>query len=454
MEINMKKILVSLTVASMLSACGGSSSGDSVQAPIDSKITPTPIAVEYRVIDGYLSAADVCLIATGEANCESIGKTDENGSISVASDITAGQIVATVVAGQTKDADGVGFVGRSYQMVATISSDTPNVVTPFTTLVSLDATKSMADIAASLNLPESLLSGDYVASEDVKKSQVHALARGLATLLSGNKDDNDLSNLVEQVAAINEYITTELANNNVDLNTVNFIINGNTVTHNKAITKLSDFLESGDVYVGSINSAFFAMEGVRPASFSNGQMTMNGFTTSYEIDGDKLIMTVDGGKEADRFIYTSADLTLSVPLKEKDLTVMSHNLFGDSVDFELTNTWDETDFIGKTYYLVFDDASSMDQTPVPVIVSFSFSQSTVKITEGDSSVESPWKIFLGMLNIDMLEAGVGERNFVFAKSISDNNITLVRDLKDGRAPSLLFKEESLARAVYAKWKGI
>lgn len=447
-----KRTLISIAVASMLSACGGSSSSDSIEEPANGSTTPA--AVDYRVIDGYLSAADVCVIRQGKTNCESIGTTDENGLISVSSDITTGQIVATVIAGQTKDVDNVGFVGKTYQMVADISSETPNVITPFTTIDVLDQTKTIADIAGELNLPESLLSGDYIAHDETDKSHVHALARAIATQLSTSKDENDISTLNTRVAAMNAYITTELSNANVDLNSVNIFMDGDSVTHEIAISQLADFLENGNVYVGSLNSAFFAMEGVMPAIFSDGQVMMNGSTASYEIDGDKLITTVEGEQETDLFLYASPDFSLSVPLSDKDLTVISHTVFGESIDLNLINKWNENDFAGQTYYLLFDDAPSMDETPEPTIIKLVFSELTVKITEGDVSVESPWKIFLGMLKIDMLEAGVGDRNIVYAKSIFDKNITLVRDLKDGRAPSLMFKEQSLAQAVFDKWQGI
>jgi len=450
-----KRTLISIAVVSMLSACGGSSSSDSNEESANGSTIPvTPVAVDYRVIDGYLNAADVCVIRQGKTNCESIGSTDENGLISVAGDITDGQIVATVIAGQTKDADNIGFVGKSYQMVADISSDTPNVITPFTTIDVLDQVKSMTDIAGELNLPESLLSGDYIASEEADKSRVHALARAIVAQLSTNKDENDISTLNTKITAMNEYITTELINVNVDLNAVNIFMDGDSVIHEIAIKQLADFLESGDVYVSSLNSAFFAMEGVMPAIFSDGQVTMNGRTASYEIDDDKLITTVGGEQETDLFLYTSPDFSLSVPVNDKDLTVISHTVFGEPIDLNLINTWDENDFAGQTYYLLFDDAPSMDETPEPTIIKFEFSELTVKITEGDESVESPWKIFLGMLKIDMLEAGVGDRNIVYAKSIFDKNIILIRDLQEDRAPSLMFKEESLAQAVFDKWKGI
>jgi hypothetical protein len=62
---------------------------------------------------------------------------------------------------------------------------------------------------------------------------------------------------------------------------------------------------------------------------------MNGFTQSYKIEGDELIMTADGTMGTDKFIYVLADLTLSVPLADKDLTVIPHTMFGGEKYFEL-----------------------------------------------------------------------------------------------------------------------
>ncbi len=207
-----KKTLIALSISSLLSACGGSSA-DKPETPV--AITPdtTPaVAAEFRVIDGYLSNASVCVIAEGARYCVEVGTTDENGLITLPVDITSGQVVATITAGQTQDADRVGFVGNSYQLVANISAETPNVITPFTTLDVLDTTKSMTDIAAELNLPESLLNSDYVTSDDAHKAHVHALARAVVTELDVDKASNDVAALFTKTSIINDYINESLAN--------------------------------------------------------------------------------------------------------------------------------------------------------------------------------------------------------------------------------------------------
>lgn len=453
----MRKTLISIAIVSLLSACGGSSSDDNTNAttppvtvPVTPPVTPPVTATAYRVIDGYLNAADVCVIAEGKSDCVSIGKTDLNGMIELPSAMAAGKVVATIVAGQTTDADTVGFVGKSYQMVANISAETPNVVTPFTTLDVLDTTRTMTDIAAELNLPESVLSGDYVASEDVAKAHVHALARGIVTQLATNKDTNDVSTLYTQTTAINKYINTELGNANVDLNTVNIVMNSGVITHNKLVRQLSDFLESGEVFMASLDVGFYAKEGVIKASFSNGQVTTNNFTQSYVIEGDKLRMTSDGRTGTDQYIYTSEDFALSIPLADKDLIISSHTDFGQEV-----SKWNKIDLIGQTVYLLFDDAGSAVSETRRTITKLVFSDSTVEITEEGKSFEMPWKINVdGSLEIDGVSTGFAERKITFTKLISDQNITLLSDLIGGRPLTLMLKDESLAQTIFDKWSNI
>ena len=78
--------------------------------------------------------------------------SNSNGFIVIPESYTAGQIVVSAIAGQTSDNDGVGFIAQSCQIVANISVDTPNVITPYTTLDALDTDKTMADIANDLGL--------------------------------------------------------------------------------------------------------------------------------------------------------------------------------------------------------------------------------------------------------------------------------------------------------------
>ena len=444
----MKKTLIALSITSLLTACGGSSSEES---GLNSSST------EYRVIDGYLNKADVCLIAEGETNCGEIYQTDENGLITLPAGTESGQLVATIVAGQTSDADSVGYVGKTYQMIANISDTSQNVITPYTTLDALDSTKSIEDIAADLGLSVDLIKGDYVASNHEDKVKVHAIARALATQLAEKKDDNDSAKLSTLATEINEYITTELENNDTDLSKQNIVIDENgAISYEKAITSLSDFLESAELTVQSLNSYRANHEDKGTATFSNGQFTLTNDEnpSSYEIIGNKLTLLSDGETEAetDQYLYVSNKLSLSVPLENtKDLILTSTSAAIN------TTAWTKTELTGNTFYFISDDAGTDISTPKPLIMEMKFNEDSVIISDitdineetGDGETVS-WNIAEGKLTINTLD--VTERDLIFSKEISDNNVTMLSDsAKEGVALTAMFKEKSFATSIYESW---
>lgn len=472
-----KRTLVSIAIASMLSACGGSSSSSN-DSNEDTTVTTEPVvAVEpvtpveptapivpitpdtptepaiFRAIDGYLSNADVCVIREGATNCESIGVTDENGLITIPADITAGQVVVSIVSGQTEDLDFAGFVRESYEMIAEISADTPNVITPFTTLDVLDETRTLADIASDLNLTESLISGDYTVSTEADQAQTHLLARSIVTELSTTLDENNVVELSTQTLDFNNFITTTLLNTDADLDDVTLSLDGDLIEQGVAINELTDFLESGDLFVTSINAAQVLDEGINLATFNNGQTTFNGNVGTFEVNGNELITTSDNESETDIFLYVSSELSLSVPVVSgQDLTLISRQEIDD--DFDISFPFEESDIVGQTYYFVSDDSSSSTTIPDPTIVKLVFSDSTVEITEGDAINTLPWDLTAGTLNIDLISADIGETNLFFRKSISDDNVTVIRDINEPERITLVFTEESLAQSIFTRWDAL
>lgn len=447
----MKKTLIALSITSLLTACGGSSSEES---GLNSSAT------EYRVIDGYLNKADVCLIAEGETNCVEIEQTDENGLITLPAGTESGQLVATIVAGQTSDADSVGYVGKTYQMIANITDTSQNVITPYTTLDALDSTKSIEDIAAELGLSVDLIKGDYVASNHEDKVKVHAIARALATQLAEKKDGNDSAKLSTLAAEINEYITTDLENTGTDLSKQNIVIDENgAISYENAITSLADFLESAELTVQSLNSYRANDEGKATATLSNGQLIVKndenpgGIYLSYGIIGNKLTLS-DG--ETDQFLYVSNKLSLSVPLENtKDLTLTSTSAAIN------TAAWTKIELTGNTFYFISDDAGTGISTPTPLIMEMKFNEDSVIISDinekngygetGDGETVS-WNIVEGKLTIKTSEVEATERDLIFSKEISDNNVTMLSDsAKEGVALTSMFKEKSFATSIYKRW---
>ncbi|WP_448564121.1 hypothetical protein [Thalassotalea ganghwensis] len=440
-----KKSTLSAFCFLTLTACGGSSSSEDVSEKPSQ--TPTMKAITLKVIDGYLDKAKVCVIPTGETDCKAVGETDEHGEITLPDNFASGVVLATIIAGQTKDQDRVGFVGNSYQLAAEISENSEHVVTPFTTLDYLDSNKSMADIAAELGLEENLIANDYVVQDSNEAAQAHAIARGLTRKLSVALENNNVSDLSAYSVKLAEYINTDLVNAAVDLDKVNVVVINGQVTHFKAITSLEDYL-NGDLYMFSTNFDAYSREEIRIVNFSQGQASINGGSPhSYSIDGD----VVNFGGERDQFIYVSHNLALQVPIADKDLIVTSPQNFLES------HNWSDVDFVGKTVYFLNDDSfcdrsycSESDLEPDPTLNEITFSEEEATMVDNGESIMFPWRIENGNLVLKLTAIG-NERDIEFSPSVTDGNITVAKDIGYGRAPSLIFTDKSLAQSVHHSW---
>lgn len=450
----LKKTFLSTAIVSILAGCGGGS--DNSTEPDDSTLVVPPSSeeVSIKVIDGYLESADVCLIAEGSDSCEFIGTTNEEGYVNITND-RKGLLVATITAGQAKDADQVGFVSSSYQMSAELDENSTYVITPYTTLDVLYDDKTMADIAADLSLPLELIEGDYVDSTLSEQAHVHALARAMTQQLSADVDNNDLSTLYDTASQINDYINSDLVNSGEDLSSVNITISNGVISHSAIISSLKDFLEQAPLYMTSINTSAFASEGVREVVFDNGTVTVGNFTASYSVNGDLLTTTADGDSETDLFLYASSQLSLSVPINNKDLTVMATEQFGNGLDLEWKEaSWLESGLSGQTKYLVFDDASITDEEPNPSFTKIYFDNDTVTITENGESFTVPWSMdpSTGIFELEL--GDLAHSNLKFAEIISDGQITILNNVNSVTPPTLMFDDEALAQSIYQQWQGL
>lgn len=449
----MKKIILPLIIFGSLTACGGGSeSSQNIADNNDTAVPPTSSSsVEYRVIDGYIEKADVCVIKENQSSCESIGETNSNGVILIPDDVAKGRLVATIIGGQSKDSDIVGYVAHSYQMIADISVDTPNVITPFTTLDVLDDEKSLDDIAADLNLPIDVINSDYIASKAAENSHVHTLARAMTKHLKGDVNANDIESLYAATHSINAYIEGSVINAGIDPKTINVLTDNGQLSHTLKISSLDNFLEQGTLSMVSMNTPYFYREGIREVIFSKGVATLDSSTSNYEINEDNLILTVNGDKSTDKFLYVSSSLSLSVPLADKDLIIMSSSNLGNghAVRYAEEVTWERSTFEEQTRFLIFDDATISDQEPRLSFVKLEFSAETVTLHENGEVMTIPWAVdsFAGVLELDMSETNDGVIRLT--EMLSDEHITIA---KGAGAPSLVLKDEALATSIYEKWK--
>lgn len=445
----MKKTLLALSVASLLTACGGSSDGDT--STINSS-TPNS-STQYRVIDGYLSNADVCLIKENETACTSIGLTDENGLITLPEGTVSGQLVATIIAGQTTDADSVGFVGQTYQMIADINEDSAFVITPYTTLDVLDETKTIDDIAADLDLDVDLIKGDYVTSNNANKDKAHALARALVTQLSEDQKENKVSELLTKAIAIKQYIDDNVG---VDLNEQNIIfLDDDSISTIKAIKKLDDFLVNKDgLIMFSLNPAYYSEEGELTVLFNkDGTGTIDSDYDSqkmfsYKIKGNTLTSKINNESATDEFIYVNETFALSVPVADKDLNIITTSNKNEEIE-----SWDRESLIGHTYYLIFDDASTSEKNADPSLMTIIFSDEIVKITENGESKEFGWNVNSeGYVKL-LTGNNFGDRDVTISKKMSDGVITVYKDYYNDSF-GLILSDKNLAHSIYKKWSTI
>ncbi len=111
---------------------------------------------------------------------------------------------------------------------------------------------------------------------------------------------------------------------------------------------------------------------------------------------------------------------------------------------------EEPDFI-DTYH-----DSKISET-APTLVKMEFSESEVTITFEESEYDDEgtktlsWEIFDGMLKIPESNGEIANRDLIFSRSISDQNITVLLDTKPGIAPLLMIKDQNLAQSIYDKW---
>ncbi|ABM03732.1 hypothetical protein Ping_1964 [Psychromonas ingrahamii 37] len=200
----LKKSLLVVALASILTGCGGSS---------DSTDTGS---TTYTVIDGYLSAAEVYVLSPDGSTKTLIGETDINGKIQIPTEYEGYTVIAKIIAGKTIDNDSPGIpVTKSYEMRGTADS---TVVTPFTTLANINV-MTLTDLALELELEEADVGGDYVKSPDGK---AHLVARTLAARLDddSSNDHDDADHLKTLAGNSVTYIRDNHEQHGDDLDTV------------------------------------------------------------------------------------------------------------------------------------------------------------------------------------------------------------------------------------------
>ncbi|MEZ8094849.1 hypothetical protein ACED51_12185 [Photobacterium swingsii] len=438
-------VAASLTLALSLTGCGSDSD------------TNTTTGNTIKVIDGYLSQAEVCIDQNKNSVCDT-GEllptlTNAKGEITIPSDKAGYPIIARAVAGKTSDSDKLGTLGSSYELIAAAGS---TVVTPFTTLAVVQE-KTLDEIANELNLPADVISGDYVAmkANDEKAKAAHLLARSVTTELTPSVKDNQATELTATTEKIQKEIDAQV-NAGADLDNITVEIDDSGNASSVAIIQSLDaYLKDGDSQFISMNQAYAIDEGIFKVAVSGeGKLALTDKdgkeeTINYTTEGNTLVVSSGANSERDTFIYIAENISLAVT-EDSDLILWTKG------DLKKSQPLAASYFEGKTWYYLSDDAPSNSKDAQPMVAKMVFGKDKVTITEPyadkqQEAMELPWKMDGDKLFIDFPD---GDSDFSVTLYLEDKNMMAVYNYSKTRMGvyDLFIKHEDMAKNLYNEWK--
>lgn len=434
---------------------------DDIKDSIDDKKTK-----KITVIDGYLENADVYIDRNGDQIADPAEKlakkTNNKGQINISIADAKFDLIAQINGSATKDSDskGHGTTGRSYQMIAKAGL---NYITPFTTIAKVQ-NKTLATVAADLNISENVISGDYVAqkkntetADDAKKA--HAYARNLTTTLSENINKNKS----ETVTRVLNEIKTEIdsANNNdVDLNDLNI----------SSTVKLQDIFVAGNTFHSiPLNSSIFNQEKVTTLNiiddssftFNNEKQTDKGSFKFAEDNANVVTFTMENGKKVkDHPLSITKNSYISIDKNDGIMDVYSKTMTQQAIS--------KATFANTQWYQLFDDSDYHKgyNKPQPCIMKVNFNTNgSMKYSEmGDCRVEGgdlheypyQWKVEKNQLVIfdndttNNNKGGEALRNIL---SSNEQMMVTVNVMKNADTKTALYiKDKKQAIALFNAWK--
>ncbi|MGR5147890.1 hypothetical protein ACQKP8_15255 [Photobacterium alginatilyticum] len=390
----MKRIgLLAASVALALTGCGGSdnNSGNANTAP--SAATEAVI----KAIDGYLVDAEVYIDRNKNGAAESEEKisalTNEKGEVTISAADTQFPVIVRAIAGKTYDTDKGGRLTQTVEMTAEAGS---KVVTPFTTLAAIE-NLSLPELAAKLNLPEEVISGDYVASKaDTEVAQeakkAHAVARSL-TLELGSTISESQGESDKLITKSNDIITVvdTAINNGDELDDVliSFDDSGSASQIQMPPT-VKEHFTGKTFYSVSTNGSYFKREGMVTATFKDtevhdlddsGKITKK-WPITYTTNGFK------GGDGLDEVIYMSDAFTMVVT-SDNDMIFYTETNIDNGFTAQAAT---ENMFKGKTLYHLWDDSTNSKARPTFVTLKFDATDNVVDVIEDGETRQQDWLI--------------------------------------------------------------
>ncbi|MBD1557191.1 hypothetical protein HC752_09580 [Vibrio sp. S9_S30] len=454
----LNKTVFSLAATALLTACGGGSTANTPEPK------PTPTDQTITVIDGYLSNAAICVDRNQNGQCDADERlstmTDDSGKITIDKNDLAYPIMAQVIAGQTQDSDTPGYLSHSYEMIASAGEKT---ITPFTTLANIH-NMDMSALAASLHLPLSAMTGDYVAKKasNNESAKAHLFARAITQQFSEHLSDADANELLTKSGKLTAEIA-KLVNEGKDLDSVDLDFDSDgKVKRKDKFQGLAKYLESGRFWVTTLNNNDYLLQ---TASFAKGKMNGSLFGATdkpYQITGKSLTFT-DTNTSMD-FFYVSPEFALSFSSINHMPMIWSKQDFVSGVEANLK----ASDLIGQRWYHL-RDIIDVDQHARLQLIELHFKDAqtvTVKPYK-EEAFDASWTF-----TEDTHDNGAARQTV--ALSFTDNAqhdslnregaLTLVTQLQSQhmilvdntssqlRADNLLIRNKNFARFIYEEWE--
>ncbi|WCE28793.1 hypothetical protein [Vibrio sp. SCSIO 43137] len=429
--VDLKKTLLAAMLTSVLVGCGS----DSNTATDENSATTT-----IKAIDGYLVNAEVYVDRNNngepEADEKLASNTGENGEIALSRSDSQYPVIVRAIAGSTYDKDKAGRLTETFELTANAGA---TVVTPFST-VARATNMSLTDLAARLNLPESVIDSDYTATNSEETINAHLYARSIAQRLT---EDSSSLDAVSLEASLTQISTAIQGIDDADKATRYVDSNGTVQNMPPAIQSL---FANKTFYVVSTNETRFSRDSgnYSRAEFTDNTLSINsgsaidvnyvrngfifeeGRTTAYEeviyASGEQLMLVI--AEQGDLNLYTSTNISAGLPTENA-----TSELFAGTG--------------GQKLYYLFDDSSNA--IPQPALVEFDFNtDGTATVREdGESERTISWSISDNKLNL------FGDQ---VTPAFITNDMIIATVSGDAGYPHLFIKDRDLAVNLLNDWK--
>lgn len=465
--------VLSSLIALALAGCGGSDGSDSESSSTSS--------YSIQAIDGYLVNADVYADIDGSNTYTSadtlITTTGENGTATIPAEYKDYSLIVKIKAGVTSDSDS-GVVTSNKQLIAEAGSA---VITPFSTYA-VQTNQTLEEVATSLNVDVSTINSDYVAAQsnsDTTTSnsatKAHLLARSINQTLAESLAAEDTDTLTSTVTKISSAVdeTYAEAENNGTVDELNDEVvtvddSGSAAVESQSSSSLLNNMAGNTYYGMSTNNAYLVEEGLAIMTVGTDDnsdnivtisVTNDKNTTPYSVEatfsGNQYSFTEDSETSTETSLYyaddalNSAEITLQVTNDGDLYYYTTQNINGG---FSLHNIT-ASELIGKTFYMIFDDAGDSSKTSDPTFVTLAFDSEAVTVTEGTESSTHSWSINSdGELVIEDFANDNGDSWSVKAVAQTDSLLVVATEIEG--IPVFLFNDKDTANNVYATWNSL